>query len=87
MRHRSRIYAKFDIYEELADEMHRHSSNEDFKNSSKRNFMYSRASAKDLHRLRAELAEMQQRGETGTLMLQLERLIAQLEEQLRNNQR
>jgi hypothetical protein len=87
MRHRSRIYAKFDIYEELADEMHRHSSNEDFKNSSKRNFMSSRASAKDLHRLQAELAEMKQRGETGTLMLQLERLIAQLEEQLRNNQR
>ncbi len=87
MRHRSRIYAKFDIYEELADEMHHHSSNEDFKNSSKRNFMSSRASAKDLHRLRAELAEMKQRGETGTLMLQLERLITQLEEQLRNNNR
>lgn len=87
MRHRSRIYAKFDIYEELADEMHHHSSNEDFKNSSKRNFMSSRASIKDLHRLREELAEMKQRGETGTLMIQLERLIAQLEEQLRNNNR
>ena len=87
MRHRSRIYAQFDIYEQLANEMHQSSSNRDFKNSSQRNFMSSRASIKDLHRLREELAEMKQRGETGTLMLQLERLIAQLEEQLRNNQR
>jgi hypothetical protein len=54
MRHRSRIYAKFDIYDQLASEMHDHSGNEDFKNSSKRNFMSSRASIKDLHRLRAE---------------------------------
>jgi hypothetical protein len=44
MRHRSRIYAKFDIYEQLAGEMQDYSSNEDFKNSSKRNFMSSRAS-------------------------------------------
>jgi len=87
MRHRSRIYAKFDIYEELADEMHHHSSNEDFKNSSKRDFMSSRASVKDLPRLRAELAEMKQRGEIGTHVIQLELTIAYLEKQLRNNNR
>lgn len=87
MRHRSRIYAKFDIYEELADEMHRHSSNEDFKNSSKRDFMSSRASIKDLPSLRAELAELKQRGEFGTHVIQLELTISYLEKQLRNNQR
>ena len=85
MRHRSRIYAKFDIYEQLAGEMQDYSSNEDFKNSSKRNFMSSRASVKDLYRLQAELDAMKQRGEIGTQMMQLELLIAQLEEQLRNN--
>jgi Ca-activated chloride channel homolog len=85
MRHRSRIYAKFDIYEQLAGEMHHYSSNADFKNSSKRNFMSSRASIKDLPRLRAELAELKQRGESGTDVMQLELTIAYLEEQLRNN--
>lgn len=85
MRHRSRIYAKFDIYEQLADEMHHHSSNEDFKNSSKRDFMSSRASIKDLPRLRAELDEMKQQGEIGTHVTQLELMIAYLEKQLRKN--
>lgn len=85
MRQRSQIYDRYDIYEQLAGEMHHHSSNADFKNSSKRNFMSSRASIKDLHRLQAELAELKQRGETGSHVLQLELMIAQLEEQLRNN--
>ena len=84
MRHRSRVYARFDIYEQLAGEMQDYSSNADFKNSSKRNFMSSRASIKDLHRLRAELEMMKQHGEVGTHVIQLELLIAQLEEQLRN---
>jgi hypothetical protein len=65
--------------------MHHYSSNADFKNSSKRNFMSSRASIKDLPRLRAELAELKQRGESGTDVMQLELTIAYLEEQLRNN--
>lgn len=85
MRQRSQIYDRYDIYEQLAGEMHHHSSNADFKNSSKRNFMSSRASIKDLHRLQAELEIMKQRGETGTHVMQLELMIAQLEEQLRNN--
>jgi hypothetical protein len=85
MRQRSQIYDRYDIYEQLAGEMHHHSSNADFKNSSKRNFMSSRASIKDLHRLQAELEIMKQRGETGTHVIQLELMIAQLEEQLRNN--
>jgi len=38
-----------------------------------------------LYRLQAELDAMKQRGEIGTQMMQLELLIAQLEEQLRNN--
>ncbi len=85
MRQRSQIYDRYDIYEQLAGEMHHHSSNADFKNSSKRNFMSSRASIKDLHRLQAELEIMKQHGETGTHVMQLELMIAQLEEQLRNN--
>ena len=38
-----------------------------------------------LPRLRAELAELKQRGESGTDVMQLELTIAYLEEQLRNN--
>lgn len=85
MRNRSQTYDRYDIYEELAREMYSPSSNEDFKNSSKRDFMVSRASVKDLPRLQAELAELKQRGEIGTHVMQIERMIAQLEKQLRNN--